>query len=174
MCIRDSFYTCVDTSRYPTFALWYSEIVDAMQSATDIPSFAATSSRWCDTIELTKDTSGNYSASVTDTNGVLSDFNFSSLMMQPEVMLFDEPTSALDPEMVGEVLDLMRSLAEDGMTTVSYTHLDVYKRQALGYIVIGILAFLLGVCVTILCFRVRQLEREDERDAESGERHGAD
>ena len=72
------FYTCVDTSRYPTFALWYSEIVDAMQSATDIPSFAATSSRWCDTIELTKDASGNYSASVTDTNGVLSDFNFSS------------------------------------------------------------------------------------------------
>ena len=72
------FYTCVDTSRYPTFALWYSEIVDAMQSATDIPGFAATSSRWCDTIELTKDASGNYSASVTDTNGVLSDFNFAS------------------------------------------------------------------------------------------------
>lgn len=72
------FYGCVDTSRYPTFALWYSEIVDAMQSAADIPSFAATSSRWCDTIELMKDTSGNYSASVTDTNGVLSDFNFSS------------------------------------------------------------------------------------------------
>ena len=72
------FYNCVDTSRYPTFALWYSEIVDAMQSATDIPSFAATSSRWCDTIELTKDVSGNYSASVTDTNGVLGDFNFSS------------------------------------------------------------------------------------------------
>ena len=72
------FYNCVDTSRYPTFELWYREIVDAMQSATDIPSFAATSSRWCDTIELTKDASGNYSASVTDTNGVLSDFNFSS------------------------------------------------------------------------------------------------
>ena len=72
------FYNCVDTSRYPTFALWYGEIVDAMQSATDIPSFAATSSRWCDTIELTKDSSGNYSASVTDTNGVLSDFNFAS------------------------------------------------------------------------------------------------
>ena len=72
------FYNCVDTSRYPTFALWYSEIVDAMQSAADIPSFAATSSRWCDTIELTKDSSGNYSASVTDTNGVLGDFNFSS------------------------------------------------------------------------------------------------
>ena len=72
------FYTCVDTSRYPTFALWYEKIADAMQSATDIPSFAATSSRWCDTIELTKDTSGNYSASITDTNGVLSDFNFAS------------------------------------------------------------------------------------------------
>ena len=72
------FFGCVDTSRYPTFELWYREIVDAMQSATDIPSFAATSSRWCDTIELTKDASGNYSASVTDTNGVLSDFNFSS------------------------------------------------------------------------------------------------
>ena len=72
------FYTCVDTSRYPTFALWYSEIVDAMQSATDIPSFAATSSRWCDTIELTKDASGSYSASVTDGNGVLDDFNFAS------------------------------------------------------------------------------------------------
>ncbi len=72
------FYGCVDTSRYPTFALWYEKITDAMQSATDIPSFAAASSRWCDTIELTKDSSGNYSASVTDTNGVLSDFNFSS------------------------------------------------------------------------------------------------
>ena len=72
------FYGCVDTSRYPTFALWYEKITDAMQSAADIPSFAATSSRWCDTIELTKDTSGNYSASVTDTNGVLSDFNFAA------------------------------------------------------------------------------------------------
>ena len=70
------FYDCVDTSHYPTFALWYSEIVDAMQSAADIPSFAATSSRWCDTIELTKDASGNYSASVTDGNGVLDNFNF--------------------------------------------------------------------------------------------------
>ena len=72
------FFGCVDTSRYPTFELWYREIVDAMQSATDIPSFAATSSRWCDTIELTKDASGSYSASVTDGNGVLDDFNFAS------------------------------------------------------------------------------------------------
>ena len=72
------FYGCVDTSRYPTFAMWYSEIVDAMQSATDIPSFAATSSRWCDIIELTKDASGSYSASVTDGNGVLDEFIFAS------------------------------------------------------------------------------------------------
>ena len=72
------FYGCVDTFRYPTFALWYEKITDAMQSAADIPSFAATSSRWCDTIELTKDASGNYSASVTDTNGVLGDFNFAN------------------------------------------------------------------------------------------------
>ena len=49
-----------------------------------------------------------------------------------------------------------------------------HSSAALGYIVIGLLAFLLGVCVTILCFRLRQLGREDERDAESGERHGAD
>ncbi|MEG1642357.1 MAG: amino acid ABC transporter ATP-binding protein [Synergistaceae bacterium] len=45
-----------------------------------------------------------------------------ALMMKPEVMLFDEPTSALDPEMVGEVLDLMKELAEDGMTMVVVTH----------------------------------------------------
>ena len=54
------------------------------------------------------------------------------------------------------------------------TAASMYGGGALGYIVIGLLAFLLGVCVTILCFRLRQLEREDERDAESGERHGAD
>ena len=45
-----------------------------------------------------------------------------ALAMDPEVLLFDEPTSALDPEMVGEVLDLMRSLATDGMTMVVVTH----------------------------------------------------
>ncbi len=45
-----------------------------------------------------------------------------ALCMQPEVMLFDEPTSALDPEMVGEVLDVMRSLAGEGMTMVVVTH----------------------------------------------------
>ena len=45
-----------------------------------------------------------------------------ALAMHPKVMLFDEPTSALDPEMVGEVLDVMRSLAEEGMTMVIVTH----------------------------------------------------
>ena len=45
-----------------------------------------------------------------------------SLAMNPEVMLFDEPTSALDPEMVGEVLDLMKELAEEGMTMICVTH----------------------------------------------------
>jgi polar amino acid transport system ATP-binding protein len=45
-----------------------------------------------------------------------------ALMMEPEVMLFDEPTSALDPEMVGEVLDVMKQLAEEGMTMVVVTH----------------------------------------------------
>ena len=45
-----------------------------------------------------------------------------ALAMDPEVMLFDEPTSALDPEMVGEVLDVMKSLAKDGMTMIVVTH----------------------------------------------------
>lgn len=45
-----------------------------------------------------------------------------ALAMEPEVMLFDEPTSALDPEMVGEVLEIMKKLAEDGMTMVVVTH----------------------------------------------------
>ena len=45
-----------------------------------------------------------------------------ALAMDPDVILFDEPTSALDPEMVGEVLELMRELAHDGMTMVVVTH----------------------------------------------------
>ena len=52
-----------------------------------------------------------------------------ALAMNPEVMLFDEPTSALDPEMVGEVLDLMRSLAEEGMTMVIVTHEMGFARE---------------------------------------------
>ena len=45
-----------------------------------------------------------------------------ALAMEPDVMLFDEPTSALDPEMVGEVLDVMKALAKEGMTMVIVTH----------------------------------------------------
>jgi len=52
-----------------------------------------------------------------------------ALAMNPEVMLFDEPTSALDPEMVGEVLDVMRQLAEEGMTMVVVTHEMGFARE---------------------------------------------
>jgi polar amino acid transport system ATP-binding protein len=49
--------------------------------------------------------------------------------MEPEVMLFDEPTSALDPEMVGEVLDVMKNLAREGMTMVVVTHEMGFARE---------------------------------------------
>ena len=52
-----------------------------------------------------------------------------ALCMEPEVMLFDEPTSALDPEMVGEVLDVMKELARDGMTMVVVTHEMGFARE---------------------------------------------
>ena len=52
-----------------------------------------------------------------------------SLAMNPDVMLFDEPTSALDPEMVGEVLELMKELADDGMTMVVVTHEMGFARE---------------------------------------------
>jgi len=52
-----------------------------------------------------------------------------ALCMNPDVMLFDEPTSALDPEMVGEVLDVMKSLAEGGMTMVVVTHEMGFARE---------------------------------------------
>ena len=52
-----------------------------------------------------------------------------ALAMEPEVMLFDEPTSALDPEMVGEVLDVMRELARDGMSMVVVTHEMGFARE---------------------------------------------
>ena len=52
-----------------------------------------------------------------------------SLMMDPEVMLFDEPTSALDPEMIGEVLDVMKALAADGMTMIVVTHEMRFARE---------------------------------------------
>ena len=52
-----------------------------------------------------------------------------ALCMQPDVMLFDEPTSALDPEMVGEVLEVMKQLARDGMTMVVVTHEMGFARE---------------------------------------------
>ncbi len=52
-----------------------------------------------------------------------------ALMMNPEVMLFDEPTSALDPEMVGEVLDVMKELASEGMTMIVVTHEMGFARE---------------------------------------------
>ena len=52
-----------------------------------------------------------------------------ALAMEPEVMLFDEPTSALDPEMVGEVLDVMKTLAKKGLTMVVVTHEMGFARE---------------------------------------------
>ena len=52
-----------------------------------------------------------------------------ALAMNPDVMLFDEPTSALDPEMVGEVLEIMKELARDGMTMVVVTHEMGFARE---------------------------------------------
>ena len=58
-----------------------------------------------------------------------------ALAMDPEVMLFDEPTSALDPEMVGEVLDLMRDLAKEGMTMAVVTHEMGFAREVASRVV---------------------------------------
>ncbi len=58
-----------------------------------------------------------------------------ALCMQPEVILFDEPTSALDPMMVGEVLDVIKSLAEDGMTLIIVTHEMAFARDVSNHIV---------------------------------------
>ena len=52
--------------------------------------------------------------------------------------------------------------------------LALHSGAALGYIIIGLLAFLLGVCVTVLCFRIQQLSRENAQDKESEDAHGAD
>ena len=54
------------------------------------------------------------------------------------------------------------------------TAASMYSGAALGYIVIGLLAFLLGVCVTVLCFQLRHMNREDGQDKESEDTHGAD
>jgi putative lysine transport system ATP-binding protein len=58
-----------------------------------------------------------------------------ALAMEPEVLLFDEPTSALDPEMVGEVLEVMRGLAKDGMTMIVVTHEMAFARDVSSHVV---------------------------------------
>ena len=58
-----------------------------------------------------------------------------ALMMEPEVMLFDEPTSALDPEMVGEVLSVMKELAHEGMTMVVVTHEMGFAREVANHVI---------------------------------------
>lgn len=59
-----------------------------------------------------------------------------ALMMEPELMLFDEPTSALDPEMVKDVLDLMKDLAQDGMTMAIVTHEMVFAKEVSNKIIL--------------------------------------
>ena len=58
-----------------------------------------------------------------------------ALAMEPEVLLFDEPTSALDPQMVGEVLEVMRQLAEEGLTMIVVTHEMAFARDVSTYVV---------------------------------------
>ena len=58
-----------------------------------------------------------------------------ALAMEPEVLLFDEPTSALDPEMVGEVLDVMKTLAQEGMTMLVVTHEMAFARDVSSHVV---------------------------------------
>ena len=58
-----------------------------------------------------------------------------ALAMEPEILLFDEPTSALDPEMVGEVLEVMQSLASDGMTMLVVTHEMAFARDVSNHVV---------------------------------------
>ncbi len=58
-----------------------------------------------------------------------------SLAMAPDIMLFDEPTSALDPEMVGEVLDVMKQLAQDGMTMIIVTHEMGFAKEVADHVI---------------------------------------
>ena len=58
-----------------------------------------------------------------------------ALAMQPEVLLFDEPTSALDPQMVGEVLAVMRQLAKEGLTMIVVTHEMAFARDVSSHVV---------------------------------------
>ena len=70
-----------------------------------------------------------------------------SLAMRPKVMLFDEPTSALDPEMINEVLDVMASLAAEGMTMVCVTHEMGFAKKVANRVL-----FLADGRIVVLCF----------------------
>ena len=70
--------------------------------------------------------------------------------------------------------DIAVKIQTDGYAGFETAASIFHGGAALGYIVIGLLAFLLGVCVTVLCFRLRQMNRDDTQDKESEERHGAD
>jgi polar amino acid transport system ATP-binding protein len=59
-----------------------------------------------------------------------------ALAMDPEVMLFDEPTSALDPETIGEVLNVMKQLAQEGMTMVVVTHEMTFARRVGSFVIV--------------------------------------
>jgi polar amino acid transport system ATP-binding protein len=59
-----------------------------------------------------------------------------ALAMEPEVMLFDEPTSALDPETIGEVLSVMKRLADEGMTMIVVTHEMTFARRVANWVVV--------------------------------------
>ncbi len=58
-----------------------------------------------------------------------------ALAMEPEILLFDEPTSALDPQMVGEVLAVMRTLAREGLTMIIVTHEMAFARDVSNHVV---------------------------------------
>ena len=58
-----------------------------------------------------------------------------ALAMEPEILLFDEPTSALDPQMVGEVLEVMRKLAKDGLTMIIVTHEMAFARDVSKHVI---------------------------------------
>ena len=58
-----------------------------------------------------------------------------ALAMEPELLLFDEPTSALDPQMVGEVLDVMKKLAQEGLTMIIVTHEMAFARDVSNHVV---------------------------------------
>jgi polar amino acid transport system ATP-binding protein len=81
------------------------------------------------------------------------------LCMRPKIMLFDEPTSALDPEMIGEVLDVMRSLAKEGMTMMVVTHEMGFAREVASRVVFMDEGQIVEVAPPIEFFKNPQTER---------------